>query len=113
MTKPELNIVAHVGDTIRHTFEIRRFRQKGREDVSAATFEITWEDPSGANQTPLVLSSATPEANWGDGLVVAVFSPSDITAAEGVYTFALHMALSGVDETIETGTIEVKETPGV
>ena len=112
MTKPELRIVTYVGDTVRHTFEIRRFREKGRIDVSTGTFEITWENGAGVHQPLLTLSPLTTDANWGDGLVVAEFTPADFTAAQDVYTFGLKMYLNGVEQTVETGFVEVRENPG-
>lgn len=112
-SKPELRIVTYVGNTVRHTFEVRRFRTKGNADVStASSIEITWENDEGVHQPPLALSPATPDANWALGLVVAEFSPADFTAAEGTYTFALTGFIDGQEITWETGIVEVRERPG-
>jgi hypothetical protein len=111
--KPELRIVTYVGNTVRHTFEVRRFRTKGNADVSGATsIEITWEDEDGVSQPKLTLSPSTTDANWGAGLVVAEFTPSDFTAEEGTYTFALTGFIDGQEITWETGIVEVRERPG-
>lgn len=114
MTSPtETRIVTYVGNFKRWTFEIKEFRQKGLADVSGASgFQVTWEDASGAHQPIVTLSDSTPGADWANGLVVLELTPSNFTAAQGTYSFALTMLRSGETITIETGFVEVKERPG-
>jgi hypothetical protein len=101
------------GNTIRWPFQLKRSGQNAPPNVSLATqILIEWEDSIGTAQTPVTLSSGEIGANWSLALLVAVFSPSNVTAAIGDYPFSLTVFIGGEEVTYERGTLEVSRRYG-
>jgi hypothetical protein len=107
-----IKIPVFVGNTVRHTINLRRFGQNAPADVSGATqILLEWELPDGTNQAPIPVSELEPGADWANGAVVVVIAPP-ITNAQADYPFGLTVFIAGEEITYDCGEINVRNRPG-
>lgn len=105
-------IVTYEGNAVRHTFNLKQFGRNAPVDVSTASaINFEWELPDGTVQTPVVVDSGEPGADWDNGVVV-VFVQAPITDIVGDYPFSLTVVINGETITYETGEVNVLDRRG-
>lgn len=111
--RAEQNILVYEGNTRNVLFELRKKGQRDFFDVSTASkiqFEV--DNVDGVEQAPILADIAHPDADWANGRVIIVVSPSDVTATVGTRHYALTLFLGTEEITLVVGHIEVAERPG-
>jgi len=101
------------GNTKVLTCNLKQYGSKQPLDVSAAT-QILFEpsDPEQNPIAPITLSAAAPGADWANGVLKVTVSPVDVTAQVGSWVCGLTIFLGGEEDTVRSGTVEVKRRPG-
>lgn len=95
------------------TFQLRQYSSKQPLDVSGANqILLEIETPDQTPVASIAANSAFPGANWAQGIVPVQIGPGDVTSLVGSWVAGLTIFIGGEEDTVRSGTIEVKRRPG-